>query len=391
MRILALLEASTLTGPARNLIEFAREVAPGLSLEVVLFARGTTPSAAAAPSELRSALADAGLTTHTLVERYRRDPGVVRQLRALARERDAQVVQSHAVKSHTVVRLSALWRGRTWVAFHHGYTVQDLKMRLWNQFDRWSLRRAHHIVTVSDACRRDLVRRGVAPSSITVIHNAIDARRCSYGEPDVTRVRQLAALVPGEQLILSVGRLSREKGQRWLLEALAIVAHRSPELSWRAVFLGTGPDRADLEQRAAYRGISKRVVFIDHSQVIGAWYACSDVLVLPSLSEGSPNVLLEAAVAQIPMIAARVGGVPEMLEDGVSALLVPPANAVELAAAVERVLRDRALGRRLAAAATDRVGSSFSVAHRSESLTALYRSLVGSDPAARSALPLRAS
>ena len=101
-------------------------------------------------------------------------------LRRIVEQRAPNIVQTHNVKSHFLMRQSGLWRRQPWVAFHHGYTTTDLKMRVYNQLDRWSLRAAHCIITVSHAFARELARAGVPPERICVLHNSVSAGRAAH-------------------------------------------------------------------------------------------------------------------------------------------------------------------------------------------------------------------
>jgi glycosyltransferase involved in cell wall biosynthesis len=146
-----------------------------------------------------------------------------------------------------------------------------------------------------------------------------------------------------------VGRLSREKGHADLLEALARMPRLTGAQPIELLLVGDGPERAPLESLAARLQLSAQVRFLGHRDSVRIFYSLADVFALPSHSEGSPNVLLEAIEAGAPVVATAVGGVPEMVSDGVEALLVPPQNSSAAAVALARLLDDRELSARLIA------------------------------------------
>jgi glycosyltransferase involved in cell wall biosynthesis len=256
------------------------------------------------------------------------------------------------------------------VAFHHGYTQTDLKVRAYNQVDRWSLRHAAHVVTTSEPFAATLALRGVSAERITVLHNGV--RVMSATPAAVASVARSLALQPGERVVLSVGRLSREKGQEYLLRAAAAGARNV-----RLVVVGDGPDRPYLEKLAASLGLASRVTFAGLINDVAPYYGLADVFALPSLSEGSPNALLEAMAWGLPVVATHVGGVPEIALDGKTALLGPPRDPAFLSRAVERLLGDRELAGRLGSAAKATVLDRHTPEQRVAALSGLYAAIAG--------------
>jgi glycosyltransferase involved in cell wall biosynthesis len=285
------------------------------------------------------------------------------------------------VKSHFLLRLSGLWRQYPWVAFHHGYTRPNKKMELYNRLDRWSLRKAAQVVTVTAAFERELLEAKVPPRRILVLHNAISPDWASGISSVQVQELRLALAPKGEKLLLSVGRLSQEKAHQDLLEALRLLSASRPDLDWRLAVVGEGPERARLEDAAApFHGC---VTFAGQISDVRAYYAAADLFVLPSHSEGSPNVLLEAMAARLPIVATAVGGIPEIVTGDEHALLVPPRQPDALARAIERMLDSPELAARLVEAAAARIAHKYSPEARTRHLAELYARLAASGTAAR--------
>jgi glycosyltransferase involved in cell wall biosynthesis len=353
VRLLALLEAEYVTGPVKNLLAFAREAreGSGLELRIAAFRRGGRT-----PEPLAAALDAAGIERRWIDERHRYDPRIFAQVREIARDWRIDLVQTHSVKSHFVVRASGLYRARPWIAFHHGYTRTDLKMRLYNLCDRWSLRTARTVVTVSRAAAVQLERIGLPGTAVHIVPNEPDRRQPPHPiEPPVVR-RALG--VPDEApLILSVGRLSPEKGHHVLLRAMA-EAGRNGTSSWsgaRLILAGEGPERPALSRSIRRLGLDGRVLLLGHRSDVPALLASADLFVLPSLSEGCPNALLEALQAGVPVVASDIGGVREMVENGRDAVLVTANDARALSRAVAKLLADREDRHRLARRGRERL------------------------------------
>lgn len=381
MRILALMEASSVTGPAKNLIGFCRwtqsAAASGLDLqvEIATFCRtlqgdGTNAFIEAARKQ--------GVPIHVIPERHRFDRSVIAKLKALVDERNPDIVQTHNVKSGFLVRLSGLHRSRTWLAFQHGYTTTNWKIKLYNQLDRWSLRAADRVITVCRAFAPALVSNGVHPDRIRVVHNSVIPPDSVVSEQDRQEFRARWGIAAGELVMLTIGRFSKEKGHADLLDALYRLQNRGSGGAWKLILVGAGPEQTRLEELVRSRGLAERVVFAGFHPQVQPFYSIADIFVLPSHSEGSSNVLLEAMAARVPVVATDAGGTPEIVHSGESALLVPSRDTAALAAALEQVLTDAELRRRLSEAACTRVRAAFCPEKYRQTLLAVYQE---TDPA----------
>jgi glycosyltransferase involved in cell wall biosynthesis len=159
------------------------------------------------------------------------------------------------------------------------------------------------------------------------------------------------------KILLTVGRLSKEKGHADLLRTVAELRRRSGIPTFRLVLVGDGPELHALESQSASMGIGDVVDFAGHQGNVRPYYAASDIFCLPSHTEGSPNVLLEAMEAGVPIVATAVGGVPEMVTHDRHALLIGAMDAPGMADAMVRLLADSALRARLASAAREQLAA----------------------------------
>lgn len=361
IRVVAVMEAYSVTGPARNLLRFCRQLskAPAqsrrINMSIATFIRGDDPS-----NEFTEAVRAAGIELDIIRERRRFDWNAIRGLRAVLERRDPHIVQTHGVKAHLLAMLlRSRGTGRRWVAYHHGYTREDLKMRIYNNLNRFTLPRADHVITVCEPFASALVHTGVKASRISVVPNAIDPVTLAGPEQAAVLRRQLH-IAPDDRVVLVIGRFSAEKAQGDMVPAFMRVLQNLPDDSLRLVFVGDGIERNNVANAFASKGIADRVRFVGHQKNVGAFYAMADVFVLPSHSEGSPNVILEAMAAGLPIVATAVGGVPEIVRDRHSGLLIPPADPERLAEAIVRLLSDAELAAKLAANAREEVRARFS-------------------------------
>jgi glycosyltransferase involved in cell wall biosynthesis len=383
IRILSLVEATTVNAVAKNVLEFhdsANELSrsatdfPRIEGILATFDRGHEQSVR--PNEFVTAVRNLGLAVEIIPERRRFDLSVLPKLKKLVREHNPDLVVTHSIKSHFLMWRSRLYRQYPWVAFHHGYTSTDRKMRVYNRLDRWSLPAANRVITVCQAFARELSRStGIAPDDILVRHNSIRPQLPATAA-EVQALRSKFSIANGERLVLAVGRLSKEKAHIDLIAAFSRLRESKPEVKAKLIIVGDGPERASLESVAESFGCRDYVILTGQVSDARAFYYAADVFALPSHSEGSPNVLLEAMAARIPIVATEVGGVPEMLESEQSALLVPVNDPRAMAAAIIRVLTEDELAQRLTANASLLIGTRYTSENYVRSLTKIYRELV---------------
>ena len=247
----------------------------------------------------------------------------------------------------------------------------------WTRAQRWvqlcASRLAHCILVNATAVRARLRTGGHGRRQIAVIRNGVDVDRFAP-RPFDARLRSSLGLPPRAPLVVAVSRLNPMKGIDDFLEAAALLAGRFPEA--RFVIVGDGSSRRELEAQTRMLGLLERVVFTGTRLDVETILAQAAISVAPSLSEGLSNVVLESMAAGLPVVATRVGGTPEILDDGVTGLLVPPCDALALAGAIGRLLGDEALALRLGAAARTRAVHHFSAQHMVLQTESLYRTLL---------------
>lgn len=383
IKIFSLVEATTVNAVAKNVLEFhraARELSeqspdfPKIAAHVVTFERKR--ASGQATNEFVTAARQLQLEVEVIPERRRFDLRTLAALKRVVELQSPDIVVTHSVKSHFLMWRSQLWRKYPWVAFHHGYTTTDLKMRAYNLLDRRSLPHADQLVTVCHAFAVELARKtGVATAKVLVRHNSVRPMPM-VAASHVQSLKTRLGVAADERLVLTIGRLSREKAQLDLLIAFNRLRETNPEHSSKLIIVGDGPERGALQAAAEAHGIKELVIFTGQVTDVQAFYAAADVFVLPSHSEGSPNVLLEAMAAKVPIVATAVGGVPEIVENNESALLVPVSDPDAMSAAIARVLTDSQLARRLTEASAVLVAKEYSPEEYARSVVEIYRSVI---------------
>jgi glycosyltransferase involved in cell wall biosynthesis len=323
-------------------------------LDSVLFTPGPSPLAAAAR----------GAGIPVVPFRARGDLDVAAGWRLRSRlGSDVDVLHLHTGRAHAVGRL-ATWRRagpRVVVSRRVDFPVKG------GRLGRVKYAGVDRFIAVSREVARVLVAGGVPPERVRVVHSGVDPRRFAVS-PDPQGLRRELGIPPNSKLVGFVGALAAHKAPEDLVEALSGM----PD-SVHAVFAGTGRLAARLRARA--RPLGNRVHFLGHRGDVPRLLRSIDAFCLPSHMEGLGTSVLDAMAAGTPVVAAAGGGIPEMVEDGVSGLLVVPGRPRELAAALERVLGEDVLRRRLIAGGAERV-LRFSADRMAEETIRVYREVL---------------
>ncbi|MBM3296058.1 MAG: glycosyltransferase, partial [Candidatus Aminicenantes bacterium] len=304
-------------------------------------------------------------------------PGVVRRLRKLILEESFDIVHTHGGVAGLYGRLAAR-RTRAAVVhtlhgIHYLHYRRPLLRKAFILLERLMSRATDAVVCVSLSDRDAARRHKLAPDGkLRIIKNGIDFRTARRRKKPGTLRKELR---PGRTgpVVGAVARLHRQKGLVHFLRAVPAILKAHPRV--RVVIAGGGPLRDGLEEEAARLGVRSAVLFLGERPDAADILGLLDVFVLPSLWEGLPYVLGEAAHAGRPIVATDIEGTREVLRDGVNGLLVPPADPEALALAVNLLLGDAALRARLASAARKTVPGHFDLGRMLRLTGALYREL----------------
>jgi glycosyltransferase involved in cell wall biosynthesis len=256
------------------------------------------------------------------------------------RTASADVLFCHGYKADVLGLLAARRLGIPVVSVSRGWTAECPRVRLYEAIDRSLLRWVDRVICVSAAQAKQVRHAGVRNDRISVIHNAICPERFKHPKPAYRDELRQMFPSPLQRIVGAAGRLSPEKGFSVLVDAASAVVRTWPATGF--VLFGDGPLRESLVDRIASNGLKGKFVLAGFRSDFDCFLPQLDLMVLPSFSEGLPNVALEALAAGIPVVGTAVGGVPEVIKDGRTGCLVPPGNAQALADRIAWILGDRA-------------------------------------------------
>lgn len=361
-----LIASSFFGGPERQILELARHMAPRWRTVFVTFFEG------GAPQQLLERAREQGFEAVLLRHDTPHLVAAAAEIRRLLAQVGADVLCCHGYKPD-LLGAAARRQGMPVIAVSRGWTAETWRVRGYEALDRRVLRWMDRVVCVSQAQAQRVRRAGVAAEKIDVIHDSVRSER--FAHPDPADRARLEALYPRplRWIVGSAGRLSPEKGADVLIAAARLVREENRDVGF--VHFGEGRLRGKLEKQIARHKLSEWFLLPGYTDALQRWLPHFDLFALTSYTEGLPNVVLEAQAAGTPVAATRVGGTPELVEDGRTGRLVPPGDAAAAARVLLDALASRDARRRWSDAARRRVAEQFTFSVQAEQYAKLFAEL----------------
>jgi glycosyltransferase involved in cell wall biosynthesis len=307
----------------------------------------------------------------------------IRRLTALMRAERPHILHTHTAKAGALARAAALAAGRARppIVVHtfHGHVLKGYfgpgRTAFFKQVERSLARYSDVLVAVSPEVRDELVEHGVAPmEKFTVIRLGIPLAD-RLGDASAGLDYRVLYGIPQDAFVVGwVGRMTGVKDTDAVLEILR--ATRERDIDAVLCMVGDGPDRERLEQVAHDLGIARSTYFVGYQTDIAGYYRLFDAFVLPSVNEGTPVSAIEALASGTPVVATRVGGVPDVVTDGVDGFLVPPRDTEAAADRLAQLARDPELRARLGETGRANAQARYSVERLVDDVDRLYRELL---------------
>ncbi len=316
-----------------------------------------------------------GIKAEQVEDRSRFSPAIISHIAHRLREGRFSLLHTHDYKTDLLGLIAARWVGVRNVATVHGYVPVSRRVTAYKIMDLFALRFFSKVLTVSVGLHQQLISAGVPERKVLIAPNVIDVQEFTSRLSSVNRDLRRQLGIPEDSHVVSViGRLIVGKGHRCFLESVQRILDTLP--GTRFLIVGDGPLGEELRNFSVALGIQPAISFLGFREDIADLMAISDVIVLPSLEEGSPYVLLEALSLAKPVVATRVGGVPEMVEHGETGLLVPPGDPVQLAKAILHLLRNPEEARRLGRRGREVIIQRFCIERLVRKLAEVYREVL---------------
>ncbi len=308
----------------------------------------------------------------------------IAQLVRLIRRERPHILHTHTAKAGAVGRIAALLAGsaRPPIVVHtfHGHVLHGyfgpLKAAFFRLVEQRLARASTRLVAVSPEVRDDLVALGVARAErFAIVRLGIELeQRTDATSGAREQLRRLFGIPEGRFVVGWIGRMTQVKQLPLVLEGFRRLLDRGIEAT--LCLVGDGPDREEAERLAHRLGVMKQCLFVGYQREVAPYYELLDVLVLPSANEGTPVVAIEAHAAGRPVVATSVGGLPDVVRDGVDGFLVPPGDADALADRLARLANDPGLRRAMGEAGAHDLRERYAVERLVDDVDALYRTLL---------------
>jgi glycosyltransferase involved in cell wall biosynthesis len=370
IRVLHLRDTDEIGGPGKTILETHRAIdstrfALHLGVFVTRHEQGDSPFVRAARG--------VGMPVHFIRGYNQYDPRLIQRVRDLTRTLKIDLLHAHEVKSDVIGYLASRLGGVPVMTTLHGWIGNSTKQRLFIALDRKIVRWFDRAIAVSGPIHAEMVAAGMPPDRVRLLHNAIVLDRYQRTGQSGFLAELLGRAVDGP-VIASIGRLSPEKGHADLIEALGVIGSRG--FTPTVVLAGEGPERPRLAQMIGTLGLQDRVHLPGHVSNLARLLEESNLLVLPSHTEGLPNAALEALAMNVPVLATRVGGTPEVINDGETGRLVEAHRPEQLAGAMVEYLTNPQPWLQMAERGREMVREHFNFATRTRRLEAVYAELV---------------
>jgi glycosyltransferase involved in cell wall biosynthesis len=372
LRVLSLVDTLRPGGAERLAATLAIRLDPSRFEPTVCVSRAIT-----APSPLIDDLEEAGVSILRLSRTSRGALWAWSPLVTFLRRERVDVLHAHMFGSNAWgAVLATLSRVPVFVAHVHSWAFEDRPLRVF--LDRELIARAADaVLAVSEEDRRRMIGVGrIPPTKVRLVTNGIVPLR-----PSGSNVRAELGIPPEAEVVGTIAVLRPEKAHEVLIEAADLLAREFPRL--RMLIAGMGPEEDRLRELVREKGLQETVIMLGFRRNVADVLAAVDVAVFSSDREGSPLAVMESMAAGKPVVATRVGGVPDLVVDGVQGLLVPPRDPRALADAVGRLLRDPGARAELGKRGQERQLRDFDIASTVRRVEGIYEELVAAANRAR--------
>lgn len=317
---------------------------------------------------------EAGVKVFNLKMRTRVDVRAVIRLYRLLKKENIKIIHTHLIQADICGFLAGKGAGvPVIISTKHGPNEFRKRFSIPVWLDGIFGNHSDRIFAVSQAVKDFLMEwEKISKDKFTVINNGIDLEEFNI-DIDIPRKKEELGLSLSSKVVGSVGRLDECKGYMFFLKAMPKILEHVPEA--RFIFVGEGPLRSKLEKMSRELKVEQNIIFLGVRRDIPEILSAMDLFVLPSIVEGFGIVLLEAMAMGKPVIASRVGGIPEIVKDGVTGILVEPASPSDLASSIVKLLKDPLEAKRIGEAGREEVKRRFTAEAMTQKIELVYNEI----------------
>lgn len=303
-------------------------------------------------------------------------------IRKFIKQNKIEIIHSHNYKSNFYSLVSTVGLKVKKMTTCHNWTANEFKMDLYKKLDKLLLKKFDKIIAVSEVLKDEIVKSAIDEKKIEVISNGVEVDKCQVTMSQShtltgtgkLQVKKSLNIKEDEKVVGTIGRLSEEKGHRYLIEAFAQVQKEIPGI--KLLIVGDGPLKKSLQSTVNSQQMEDKVIFAGYRDDIPELLDLMDVFVLPSLDEGLPMVILEAGACKKPVIASSVGAISKIIDHNLNGLLVQPGNNDALAKAIIFVLGNEPRARLMGENIFEKVKNDFSARKMADEYLKIYKNVL---------------
>jgi len=322
-------------------------------------------------NEFIEAAKELNVSILTIWNEYFFDPRTVRYMANYLQLNEVDIFHGHDYKSRYLGYLAARKTGVHKIATVHGWIQNTKKDIMYTLVDKMLLKKYEKIIVVSWDLKKKLQNIGIKEEKIILLHNAVEIKS-KYINRNGSLRRELG--IEGSDIIVAtVGRLSKEKGMEDFIEAAAIALKKNRNITY--LIIGEGPEERVLQKIVNNNGLGNRIKFLGYRNDMESIYPEIDILVLASYTEGLPKVIIEGLAYERPVIATSVGGVPEVIIDNETGILIQPRAPEMLAKEIELLIYNENRRKHLGRNGKILIEKDFNLKTRTEKLEEIYENI----------------
>lgn len=313
-----------------------------------------------------------GITTEVINLRGRYDVTSIFRLRKLIRKHNVNMLHCHGYKGNVIGFFATLFTKTKRITTVHGWTQVDFKVMMYELIDKIVIRYYDKLIAVSEDIKKQLLSYAVPRNKIFVVHNGIDVARFSPRKKG--KLKREFKISARYKIIGTIGKLSKEKGHKYFLKAATEIKKKYSNVKF--VIVGEGALKRKLKTLAKKVKIENSVIFVGFREDIPEILDDFDIFVLSSVREGIPLVLLEALAKAKPVVSFEVGGIPEVITNGETGILVQARNYKSLAENVVSLLNKPQLAKKIAKKGQERVKKDFNLEAMTDKYQEIYQQII---------------
>lgn len=365
MKVLHLISSSGMLGAERVILELAEYLRKeGVDVTIGVFENKQNPNL-----ELADYAREKSFDVQVFPCKGRLDKKTIHLIKNYIETEGVQILHSHNYKSNFYA-WRAINNNIRWVVTNHGRRF-GFRLSIYNLLDSLIVRRADRIIAVSEEIYKRIKAKGIGDGRIYLVENGVNLER--FSKKVLDSLKESLGIKKEALVVGTIGSLSKEKGHLYLMKAIPKVVQKVPKTTF--LLIGDGRERSFLEETTSKLNISDRVIFAGTRKDIPEILSILDLFVLPSLKEGLPMSLLEAQAAKVPVVATRVGAIPNVIKNGVTGILVPSKDSATLSDAIIQILSNKKFASEMAEKGFLRIRDHFSSEKMGEKYWSIYKEL----------------